>query len=106
MLADGSCVPCFLLANKCDTIENREDFEKKRPLFDKFVEEKGFSGWFETSAKDNVNINQAATKLIERVIENEGRLAPPRDRLINYYVILVASHNLNLRLKLYPQLFL
>ena len=79
MLADGTSVPCFLLANKCDTIENEEEFGKKKILFDKFVEEKGFAGWFETSAKDNININQAATKLIEKVIDNEGRLAPPRN---------------------------
>jgi len=55
-----------------------EDFDKKRALFDKFVEEKGFSGWYETSAKENININEAATKLIEKVIENESKLAPPR----------------------------
>lgn len=52
--------------------------KQKRVLFDKYVQEKGFDGWYETSAKDNVNINQAATKLIEKIIENEGRLAPPR----------------------------
>ena len=76
MLADGSSVPCFLLANKSDTIENRfwdvilildlkdvkvttlesEDFDKKRALFDKFVEEKGFSGWYETSGRLNIAI--------------------------------------------------
>ena len=27
MLADGSPVPCFLLANKCDTIDDQEEFE-------------------------------------------------------------------------------
>lgn len=79
MLADGSPVPCFLLANKSDTIEDQEEFEQKRILFDKYVSEKGFDGWYETSAKDNVNINQAANKLIEKIIANEGRLAPPRN---------------------------
>ena len=90
-----------------------EDFDKKRALFDKFVEEKGFSGWYETSggfkvnfkpflrmsqfliaccgkylnpkkAKENININEAATKLIEKVIENESKLAPPR-KLFNFF---------------------
>ena len=79
MLADGSPVPVFLLANKCDTIEDQDEFEQKRVLFDKYVSEKGFDGWYETSAKDNVNINQAANKLIEKIIANEGRLAPPRN---------------------------
>ena len=31
-----------------------EDFDKKRALFDKFVEEKGFSGWYETSGRLNI----------------------------------------------------
>ena len=43
MLADGSPVPCFLLANKCDVIEDIEEFETKKVLFDKFVQEKGFT---------------------------------------------------------------
>ena len=33
-----------------------EDFDKKRALFDKFVEEKGFSGWYETSGRLNIGI--------------------------------------------------
>ena len=32
MLADGSAVPCILLANKCDTMDS-EEFEKKKALF-------------------------------------------------------------------------
>ena len=40
--------------------------------------EKGFAGWFQTSAKENININEATNKLIKTIIENEGRLAPPK----------------------------
>lgn len=77
MLADGSAVPCILLANKCDTIDS-EEFDKKKSLFDDYIVEKGFTGWYQTSAKDNININEATNKLIKTVIENEGRLAPPK----------------------------
>ena len=38
---------------KVTTLES-EDFDKKRALFDKFVEEKGFSGWYETSGRLNI----------------------------------------------------
>ncbi len=31
----------------------------------------GFAGWFETSAKDNVNINEAAEFLVQKIIEND-----------------------------------
>ncbi len=31
----------------------------------------GFAGWFETSAKDNLNINEAAQFLVQKIIEND-----------------------------------
>lgn len=47
-LASGSPVPAVLLANKCDQTEgNKELFS----LMDNYCKEKGFLGWFETSAK-------------------------------------------------------
>merc|ERR1712227_634046 len=77
MLADGSPVPCILLANKCDSVDP-EELEKKKAMLDEFVSEKGFTGWYQTSAKENINIDEATSRLITTVIENEGRLAPPR----------------------------
>ena len=42
---------------------------------DKYCEEKGFLGWFETSAKDNINIEEAANLLIDEVVllADEGK---------------------------------
>lgn len=34
---------------------------------DEYCKEKGFSAWFETSAKENTNIDEAAKCLIEKV---------------------------------------
>ena len=45
-------------------------------------------------AKENININEAATKLIEKVIENESKLAPPRklyDLLRGIIIRLIAN---------------
>ena len=39
-------------------------------------------------AKENININEAATKLIEKVIENESKLAPPR-KLFNFLSVVI-----------------
>ena len=37
-------------------------------------------GWFETSAKENLNINQAAEFLVQKIIENDqGQVAPEPD---------------------------
>lgn len=39
---------------------------------DEYVKEKGFAGWFETSAKDNINIEEAANALVNKVKKVSG----------------------------------
>lgn len=34
---------------------------------DEYCSKNGFSGWFETSAKDNVNIEESAKALVSKV---------------------------------------
>ena len=34
---------------------------------DKFCQEQGFIGWYETSAKENINIDEAFKALVEKV---------------------------------------
>ncbi|XP_065566868.1 ras-related protein Rab-32-like [Artemia franciscana] len=67
-LPDGSPIPCVLLANKCD--QPKEGIANSPSKLDDFCKEKGFIGWFETSAKDNVNIERAAKFLVKRILEN------------------------------------
>lgn len=38
---------------------------------DKYCEDKGFIGWFETSAKDNINIDKACRYLVSKILEND-----------------------------------
>lgn len=35
---------------------------------DEYVKEHGFTAWFETSAKDNINIEESAKALVSKVI--------------------------------------
>lgn len=35
---------------------------------DDYVKEHGFAGWFETSAKENINIEEAARALVNKVM--------------------------------------
>lgn len=37
---------------------------------DEYVKENGFAGWFQTSAKENVNIEDAAKALVNKVRNN------------------------------------
>nr|XP_031535707.1 ras-related protein Rab-32 [Vicugna pacos] len=66
-LPNGSPIPAVLLANKCD---QRKDGGQNPPQMDQFCKEHGFSGWFETSAKDNINIDEAARFLVENILAN------------------------------------
>ncbi|XP_062066205.1 ras-related protein Rab-7L1 isoform X1 [Lepus europaeus] len=54
-LPNGEPVPCLLLANKCDL----SPWAVSRDQIDRFSKENGFTGWTETSVKENKNINEA-----------------------------------------------
>jgi len=59
-------IPVVLLANKCDM--TKEGIVKNNEQMNKYCEEKGFAGWFETSAKDNINIDMAAKFLVGKIL--------------------------------------
>jgi len=68
-LPDGSPIPCVLLANKCD--QPKEGIVATPGKLDEYCKEKGFAGWFETSAKDNINIDDAAKFLVGTILQND-----------------------------------
>ncbi|XP_018051452.1 PREDICTED: ras-related protein Rab-32 isoform X3 [Atta colombica] len=68
-LPDGSPIPCVLLANKCD--QQKEGLVNSPAKMDEYCKEKNFSGWFETSAKENINIEEAAKFLVNKILQND-----------------------------------
>eukprot|EP01088_Endostelium_zonatum_P012735 TRINITY_DN26_c0_g3_i1.p1 TRINITY_DN26_c0_g3~~TRINITY_DN26_c0_g3_i1.p1 ORF type:complete len:222 (+),score=70.96 TRINITY_DN26_c0_g3_i1:140-805(+) len=66
---DERPIPVVLLANKCDLA--RDGFARNTAQMDKYCEEHGFAGWFETSAKDNVGIDTAAKFLVGQILAND-----------------------------------
>uniref|UniRef100_A0A8B9FDT1 Solute carrier family 41 member 1 n=1 Tax=Amazona collaria TaxID=241587 RepID=A0A8B9FDT1_9PSIT len=68
LLPDGSPVPCLLLANKCDL----SPWAVTREEVDRFSKENGFSGWVETSVKENKNINESMRVLIEKMMSSSA----------------------------------
>ncbi|XP_068930792.1 nuclear ubiquitous casein and cyclin-dependent kinase substrate 1 isoform X1 [Petaurus breviceps papuanus] len=54
-LPSGEPVPCLLLANKSDL----SPWAVTRDQIDRFSKENGFTGWTETSVKENKNVNEA-----------------------------------------------
>lgn len=68
-LASGKRIPAVLLGNKCDEMEG--DVSSVVDHMNKFCEEKGFDAFYATSAKNNTNVEEAASFLVERILANE-----------------------------------
>ncbi|XP_058124672.1 mucin-2 isoform X1 [Anopheles ziemanni] len=71
-LPDGKPIPCILLANKSD--QQKQGIVTTPAKLDEYVKEHGFAGWFETSAKENVNIEEAAKALVNKILMNDKLL--------------------------------
>lgn len=67
LLPNGHPLPVVLLANKCDL----EGATLDEAFLNKYCEENGFVGWFETSAKTDHKIDAAARFLVEDVLSHE-----------------------------------
>ncbi|XP_056299030.1 ras-related protein Rab-38-like [Pseudoliparis swirei] len=68
-LHNGTPVPAVLLANKCD--QRSPGLCPKLPKLEKFSRQHGFVGWYETSAKDDTNIDAAVTCLVKSILAAE-----------------------------------
>ena len=54
-----------LFKTQCD--QPKEGIAASAAKMDEYCKDKGFAGWFETSAKDNINIDDAAKFLVGTV---------------------------------------
>ena len=71
---NGDDIPVFLVANKCDLIDNMEASFIAGAKMEKACVDNGFMGWFVTSAKSGVKIQEAMGCLIEKMRE----MFPPK----------------------------
>ncbi|XP_063161976.1 ras-related protein Rab-38 [Candoia aspera] len=74
-LPNGKLVPTVLLANKCD--QGQELLVNNGLKMEQFCEDNGFVGWFETSAKENKNIDEAARCLVKHIIAGGSEPVQP-----------------------------
>ncbi|KAM4698895.1 ras-related protein Rab-38 [Discoglossus pictus] len=74
-LSNGTPVSAVLLANKCD--QGKDGLKNNCIKMDQFCKEHGFVGWFETSAKENINIDEASRCLVKHIIACESDLMQP-----------------------------
>ncbi|XP_052435690.1 ras-related protein Rab-32-like [Carassius gibelio] len=67
MLRNGLPVPVVLLANKCD---ETKVCRRNASLLENLCQGKGFIEWFQTSAKENINLDEAAKFLVKHILQN------------------------------------
>ncbi|KAK3101915.1 hypothetical protein FSP39_007333 [Pinctada imbricata] len=67
-LPDGSCVPCLLLANKCDLSHREVDQNEIEDM----CKEHDFVGWTETSVKEGKMIDESMRFLIEEMMSKHA----------------------------------
>ncbi|CAB1335546.1 unnamed protein product, partial [Coregonus sp. 'balchen'] len=67
----GQWKPLSLLS-KCD---HKEGNKQLSALMDNYCEEEGFLGWFETSAKDNLNVDEAGAFLVKHILQIDRGLS-------------------------------
>eukprot|EP01121_Diplochlamys_sp_Union-15-3_P004762 TRINITY_DN14968_c0_g1_i1.p1 TRINITY_DN14968_c0_g1~~TRINITY_DN14968_c0_g1_i1.p1 ORF type:complete len:160 (-),score=35.86 TRINITY_DN14968_c0_g1_i1:39-452(-) len=60
-------IPTVLLCNKIDLIDVQSRPQTNAEL-DQFCEDHGFIGWFDTSAKDNIGIDDAGNFLVKAIL--------------------------------------
>lgn len=65
---NGHPIPVVLVANKCDLEGSVAKVDFLTNFLTNFCREHGFVGWFFTSAKDNININESIHSLVEHIL--------------------------------------
>ncbi|GFR64530.1 Ras-related protein Rab-3 [Elysia marginata] len=79
MLANEDPVPVMLLANKCDI----EDISVETEKMNSFCKDKNFIGWYQTSAKTGLNIDECMHFLVEYILSLPSGAKKPRERMTN-----------------------
>jgi Ras-related protein Rab-32 len=76
-LPNGELIPTFLLCNKCD-LEREVQSEK----LTKFCYDNGFIGWFATSAKDGIGIEDSKMNLVQLIMTIPYEAQVPEDTIV------------------------
>ena len=80
---DGGKLPFVLVQNKVDLIESREEFEKIENETKNVCEMNNFEKYFMTSVKKSVNVEEAMSFLIDKIIERLEKHAEDGNIIFN-----------------------
>ncbi|CAF1516800.1 unnamed protein product [Rotaria magnacalcarata] len=65
---ENTQVPCLLVGNKCDLL--KEGIISSETQMTEFCQRNKFTRWYETSARDNINIGKVFLTLVEEMMQN------------------------------------
>ena len=68
--SDDKPIPCLLLGNKIDLVSDG-NWGKNKQEMEEYCQQNNFIGFFETSARNGTNIDEAARFLVKYVIDNK-----------------------------------
>ncbi|XP_072423607.1 ras-related protein Rab-32-like [Chiloscyllium punctatum] len=68
-LPNGKPIPAVLLANKCD--QQWDGLDNSPATMDRYCKDNGFIAWYETSAKENINIDEATRFLVKNILDSD-----------------------------------
>ena len=80
---DGGKLPFILVQNKVDLIESREEFEKIEKETKTLSEFNNYEKYFMTSVKQNVNVEEAMSFLIDKIVERMEKYAANGNVIFN-----------------------
>ena len=66
---DGGPIPCLLIQNKIDLITDNEEREQIKLKTKLFCDENNFANSFVSSVKEDINIDESMTFLVESIID-------------------------------------
>ena len=69
IFTDGGTIPFLLLRNKVDLIENEDNKKELEKETKNFCDENEFVKSFLTSAKENINVNESLSFLLDHIIQ-------------------------------------
>lgn len=72
---DGDNIPFILVQNKIDLIENRKEFKKIEEKTKNIAENNNFEKYFMTSVKQNINVDESMTFLIDAIVSRLNKFS-------------------------------
>lgn len=78
---DNKPIPCLLIGNKCD-LKKSFEWGKTREEMDQICKENNYISFFETSAKNRINVDESINFIIKYIIEHNIEPYIPDDPTI------------------------